>query len=88
MAICYVLVEDFDADAEITAQVTTSNGGSTRDTVRIRLANTVIRLDVTAAVDPPTRGGRMSLNLFVALVGPSGSGKGAAEAVAAEAVIF
>lgn len=51
MAICYVLVEDFDADAEITAQVTTSNGGSTRDTVRIRLANTVIRLDVTAAVD-------------------------------------
>jgi len=35
---------------------------------------------------PPVVGGRSSLNLFVGLVGTSGSGKGAAEAVAAEAV--
>jgi hypothetical protein len=33
---------------------------------------------------PPTVGGRGSLNLFVGLVGPSGSGKGSAQAVAAE----
>lgn len=35
---------------------------------------------------PPIIGGRGSLNLFVGLVGTSGSGKGAAEAVAAEAI--
>ena len=35
---------------------------------------------------PPIIGGKASLNMFVGLVGPSGSGKGAAEAVAAEAV--
>lgn len=35
---------------------------------------------------PPIIGGRASLNLFVGLVGPSGSGKGAAEAVAADAL--
>lgn len=35
---------------------------------------------------PPVIGSKGSLNLFVGLVGPSGSGKGAAEAVAAEAV--
>lgn len=35
---------------------------------------------------PPIVGGQASLNLFVGLVGPSGSGKGAAEAVAAEAI--
>lgn len=35
---------------------------------------------------PPTVGGKASLNLFVGLVGPSGSGKGAAEAVAADAI--
>lgn len=35
---------------------------------------------------PPIVGGKASLNLFVGLVGPSGSGKGAAEAVAAEAI--
>jgi hypothetical protein len=34
---------------------------------------------------PPLIGGRGSLNLFVALVGPPGSGKGAAEAAAADA---
>jgi hypothetical protein len=34
---------------------------------------------------PPLIGGRGSLNLFVAQVGPPGSGKGAAEAAAAEA---
>lgn len=34
---------------------------------------------------PPTVGGRASLNLFVGLVGRSGTGKGAAEAVAADA---
>jgi hypothetical protein len=35
---------------------------------------------------PPIVGGKASLNMFVGLVGPSGSGKGAAEAVAAEAL--
>lgn len=35
---------------------------------------------------PPIIGSKASLNYFVGLVGPSGSGKGAAEAVAAEAV--
>lgn len=35
---------------------------------------------------PPIVGSYASLNLFVGLVGPSGSGKGAAESVAAEAV--
>lgn len=35
---------------------------------------------------PPIVGGKASLNLFVGLVGPSGAGKGAAEAVAADAL--
>lgn len=35
---------------------------------------------------PPMVGGEASLNLFAALVGPSGSGKGAAESAAADAV--
>ena len=35
---------------------------------------------------PPIVGSKASLNLFVGLVGPSGSGKGAAEGVAAEAL--
>jgi hypothetical protein len=35
---------------------------------------------------PPIIGGRGSLNYFVALVGPSGTGKGAAEAVAPEII--
>jgi hypothetical protein len=38
------------------------------------------------AVLPAIVGGAASLNLFAALVGPSGAGKGAAEAVAAEAL--
>ncbi len=37
---------------------------------------------------PGIVGGRMSLNLFVALVGPSGGGKGAAEAAAVDAFRF
>lgn len=37
---------------------------------------------------PPTIGGVGSLNMFCALVGPSGSGKGAAESAAADAVLF
>lgn len=37
---------------------------------------------------PATVGGRMSLNLFVALVGPSGGGKGASEAAAADGLTF
>jgi hypothetical protein len=35
---------------------------------------------------PPIVGGKSSLNLFVGLVGPSGSGKGAAESVATDAL--
>lgn len=41
-----------------------------------------------AIVIPPLRGGEASLNTFVGLVGPSGSGKGAAEACAREAFMF
>jgi hypothetical protein len=37
---------------------------------------------------PPTIGGRASLNSIVALVGPSGAGKGAAEAAAEEALEY
>lgn len=37
---------------------------------------------------PGTVGGRMSLNLFVALVGPSGAGKGGAEAAGAVGIKF
>ncbi|WP_278313739.1 bifunctional DNA primase/polymerase [Lolliginicoccus levis] len=37
---------------------------------------------------PPLTGGRSTLNLFVALCGPPGAGKGAAEAVGKEAVTF
>ncbi|QRY53382.1 bifunctional DNA primase/polymerase [Mycolicibacterium septicum] len=37
---------------------------------------------------PPTVGGRMSLNLIVALVGPSGLGKNASDSVAKEAIRF
>lgn len=37
---------------------------------------------------PPTVGGEMSLNMFIALTGASGTGKDAAQAVAAEAVDF
>src|SRR5690606_5966069 len=37
---------------------------------------------------PPIVGGHASLNLFVGLVGRSGAGKGAAESVAAEAVLL
>jgi len=37
---------------------------------------------------PGTVGGRMSLNLFVALVGPSGAGKGGADAAATAGVKF
>lgn len=37
---------------------------------------------------PRTIGGRMSLNLFIALVGPSGGGKGAATAAAMEGFAF
>ncbi|WP_433730156.1 hypothetical protein ACQP0C_02520 [Nocardia sp. CA-129566] len=37
---------------------------------------------------PPSVGGRVSLNLFAALVGESGAGKGACEAAARDAVAF
>lgn len=47
----FVMTEDFDADSEIKAELTTSNGGTVRDCVRVKLAHTVIRLNVPAAVD-------------------------------------
>jgi len=37
---------------------------------------------------PPTTGGAMSLNMFAALVGPSGMGKNASDAVARECIRF
>jgi hypothetical protein len=44
----------------------------------------VVTATEPSIVLPPLIGGQASLNLFVGLVGPSGSGKGAAERVAAE----
>lgn len=46
----------------------------------------VITLTPPTIVLPPIVGGQASLNLFTGLVGPSGSGKGAAERVAADAI--
>jgi hypothetical protein len=53
--------------------------------VAMARAITTIPPDITL---PGTVGGRMSLNLFVALVGPSGGGKGAAEAAAFDGFRF
>lgn len=53
------------------------------------LGVTLARISVATppfVVLPALTGGQASINLFVGLVGPSGAGKGAAEAVAAEAV--
>ena len=44
-------VEDYDPDATIKAELTTSNGGTVRDCIRITLGNTRLRLNVPAAVD-------------------------------------
>lgn len=46
----------------------------------------IVTATPTTVLLPPIVGSKQSLNLFVGLVGPSGSGKGAAEAVAAEAL--
>ena len=51
----------------------------------VTLARIITATPVEVAL-PPIVGGKASLNLFVGLVGPSGSGKGAAEAVSADAV--
>lgn len=53
------------------------------------LGTVICRVLVTVpphVVLPPITGGRASLNTFVALVGPSGSGKGAAEAAGVDAI--
>ncbi|OFJ55312.1 hypothetical protein BEL07_02560 [Mycolicibacterium grossiae] len=69
-----------------------------RDVARARRAGPWAVLGVTlvralATVPPKVRlapmvGGQGSLNVFIALVGPSGAGKGTAEAAAAQAVAF
>jgi hypothetical protein len=69
-----------------------------RDTARARRAGPWAVLGVTltralATVPPNVRlapmiGGQGSLNLFLALVGPSGAGKGTAESSAAQAITF
>lgn len=51
------------------------------------LARTIVTTHKSIAL-PPTVGAHASLNLFVAIVGRSGSGKGAADAVAREALKF
>ncbi len=71
--------------------------GTIRDFARARmvapwavLGQALIRCLATIppfVVIPPIIGGPASLNSFLALVGPSGAGKGASEAVAAEALI-
>jgi hypothetical protein len=70
--------------------------GHIRDFARARMCSPWAVLGVTLAraiatvppyvVLPPTIGTEASLNLFVALVGPSGMGKGAAEGAARDAV--
>lgn len=69
-----------------------------RDFARARRAGTwstlgVVLARAVASVEPnvmipPTVGGAVSLNLFIGLVGPSGSGKGASEGSARDAVQF
>jgi hypothetical protein len=51
----------------------------------VSLARIITATPFTVSL-PPVIGGQSSLNLFVGLVGPSGSGKGAAEAVARDAI--
>lgn len=51
------------------------------------LARVVAHVEPTAVL-PPIVGGHASLNLFLGLVGPSGGGKGAADAVAADALDY
>ena len=70
--------------------------GHVRDFARARRASPwavlgAVLVRVTVAVPPflalpPLVGGPASLNIYVGLVGPSGAGKGAAEAVARDAV--
>lgn len=60
------------------------NPASTLGVVLVR-ANCMIPPHV---VIPPIIGGRSSLNLFVALVGPSAGGKGGSEAAARDAIVF
>ncbi|MCX4096536.1 hypothetical protein [Nocardia sp. alder85J] len=55
-------------------------------TLGVVLARAVAAVPPTVTL-PATVGGRMSLNLFTALVGPSGSGKGACEAAARDALV-
>ncbi|MET8650746.1 hypothetical protein [Nocardia aurea] len=52
----------------------------------VAMARTVTAIPPTVTL-PPVVGGRMSLNLFIALVGPSGSGKGACEAAGRDALV-
>ncbi|NGP27276.1 hypothetical protein G6039_15000 [Rhodococcus aetherivorans] len=54
-------------------------------TLGVVLARCCVALEPHYAL-PPIVGGRVSTNLFVALVGPSGGGKGAAEGAARDAV--
>ncbi|MCM6772757.1 hypothetical protein NDR87_06155 [Nocardia sp. CDC159] len=56
-------------------------------TLGVVLARAVASVPPTVQL-PATVGGSASLNLFVALVGPSGAGKGASESAAREAVVF
>lgn len=48
----------------------------------------IVAATPAAVVLPPIVGGQASLNTFIGLVGKSGSGKGAAERVAAEALVY
>jgi hypothetical protein len=56
-------------------------------TLLVALARARVTIPPSVAL-PGTVGGRMSLNLFVAPVGPSGGGKGAAEAAAGAGIRF
>lgn len=56
-------------------------------TLLVALARARLTIPYNVAL-PSTVGGRMSLNIFVGLVGPSGAGKGAAEAAAADGIRF
>ena len=64
-----------------------SRGAAPWGTLGCVLARTVTAVDPKIVL-PPLVGGHGSLNLFVGLVGPSGAGKGAAEAAASDALVM
>jgi hypothetical protein len=64
-----------------------ARGAGPWSTLGVAMARAVASIPPTVTL-PAIIGGRMSLNMFVALVGPSGGGKGASEAAAHDGLTF